>query len=185
MTKQAMSLVMRELCSYVTNATRQPLPTHVAIKAKHHLADTLSWTTLGTLLMPGRKAVDYARRQCGAAEVTVAGTDLITSTVNEAFANGMNAHADETEDTHFPSCSHLRCGVVPAALAMAEKEAHSGKDCLKVVVLRYNISGRSSVALGVDDTCGVGHSTYTIAPLVGEAVDAGASIEFSEQQVCG
>ena len=126
MTKQAMSLVMRELCRYVTNATRQPLPTHVAIKAKHHLADTLSWTTLGTLLMPGRKAVDYARRQCGAAEVTVAGTDLITSTVNEAFANGMNAHADETEDTHFPSCSHLRCGVVPAALAMAEKEARYG-----------------------------------------------------------
>ena len=103
MTKQAMSLVMRELCSYVTNATRQPLPTHVAIKAKHHLADMLSWTTLGTLLMPGRKAVDYAHRQCGAAEVTVAGTDVITSTVNEAFANGMNAHADETEDTHFPS----------------------------------------------------------------------------------
>ena len=127
MTKQAMSLVMRELCRYVTNATRQPLPTHVAIKAKHHLADTLSWTTLGTLLMPGRKAVDYARRQCGAAEVTVAGTDLITSTVNEAFANGMNAHADETEDTHFPSCSHLRCGVVPAALAMAEKEARYGR----------------------------------------------------------
>ena len=77
MTKQAMSLVMRELCSYVTNATRQPLPTHVAIKAKHHLLDMLAWMFLGTLLMPRSKAVAYAHLQSGAAEATVAGLELI------------------------------------------------------------------------------------------------------------
>ena len=56
---------------------------------------------------------------------------------------------------------------------------------LEVGMLGYDIGARSTVAQGVDETCKAGHSTYTFAPLVGEPVDAGASIEFSEQQVCG
>ena len=184
MTKPEISLVMRELRSYVANAARQALSTDFAIKAKYHLLDMLTWMFFGTLLLPSRKAVAYARLQSGAAEATEAGTNLITSTVNEALANGMNAHADETDNTHFASRSHLGCGVVPPALAVAENEAQSGKDCLKVVVLRYNISGRSTVALRVDDTCGVGHSTYSFVPLVREALAAGALVKFSDLISC-
>ena len=184
MTKPEISLVVRELRSYVVNATRQALSTDVAIKAKHHLLDMLTRMFLGTLQMPSRKAVAYARLQSGAAEATEAGTDLITSTVNESLANGMDAHADKTDNTQFASRSHLECGVVPAALAMAENGAKSGKDCLEVVLLRYNISGRSTVALRVDDTCGVGHNTYSYVPLVREASAAGALVKFSDLISC-
>jgi len=184
MTKPEISLVVRELRSYVANATRQALSTDVAIKAKHHLLDMLAWLFLGTLLMPSRKAVAYARLQSGIAEATEAGTDLITSTVNEAFANGINAYTDETDNTHFASPIHQGCGVLPAALSMAENVAQPGKDYLKVVVLRYNISGRSSVALGVDDTCGVGHSNYSFVPLVREALAAAALVKFSDLISC-
>ena len=45
----------------------------------------------------------------------------MTTAVNAALANGMLAHADETDDSHAPSLTHPGCGIVPAALAMAER----------------------------------------------------------------
>ena len=53
----------------------------------------------------------------GRPQATVIGTDIVTSSVNAALANGMLAHADETDDSHNASRSHPGCAVVPAALA--------------------------------------------------------------------
>ena len=50
------------------------------------------------------------------------GSKIVTAAVNAALANGMLAHADETDDSHAPSQTHPGCGIVPAALAMAERE---------------------------------------------------------------
>ena len=41
-------------------------------------------------------------------------------------ANGMLAHADETDDSHAASLCHPGCAIVPAALAMAEREGRGG-----------------------------------------------------------
>lgn len=183
MTTQEISPVMRALSGYIAGALDRPLPEDVAAKVKHHLLDTLASMISGTHLLPGRKAVAYARLQGGVAEATVAGTGVVTSVVHAALANGMTAHADETDDSHFASRSHLGCGVVPAALAMAEKEARSGDAFLKAVVLGYDIGSRLTVALGVDDFYGAGHSTHSFAPLFGAAAAAGALAGFSEQQV--
>ena len=38
----------------------------------------------------------------------------------------MLGHADETDDSHAPSLTHPGCGMVPAALAMAERERRNG-----------------------------------------------------------
>ena len=54
------------------------------------------------------------------------GSRIITTAVNAALANGMLAHADETDDSHAPSLTHPGCGIVPAALAMAERERRNG-----------------------------------------------------------
>src|SRR5260370_20594297 len=76
----------------------------------------------GSRLVPGERSIAYVKTLGGAKEALVVGTRILTSTVNAAFANGMMAHADETDDSHVPSQSHPRCGVVPAALAIAERE---------------------------------------------------------------
>lgn len=177
------SPVMRGLSGYIAGALAQPLPEAVAAKAKHHLLDTLASMVSGAHLPAGRLAVAYARQQGGTPEATVAGSDLVTSAVNAALANGLSAHADETDDSHFASRSHLGCGVVPAALAMAEKEGRSGADFLKAVVLGYDIGGRLTVALGVDAFYEAGHSTHSFAPLFGAAAAAGALAGLREQQV--
>ncbi len=175
--------VIRGLSDYISNALEKELPAAVSEKAKHHLLDTLASMVSGAALPPGRKALDYTRLQGGTPEATVAGSDILTSAVNAALANGMTAHADETDDSHFASRSHLGCGVVPAAFAMAEKEGATGAALLKAVVLGYDIGGRLTVALGADRLYEGGHSTHSFAPLFGAAAASGALARLPAEQV--
>ncbi|MEE8332852.1 MAG: MmgE/PrpD family protein, partial [Alphaproteobacteria bacterium] len=182
-TDTKISPLMQELSGYIATGWKNKLPEAVAEKAKQHLLDTLASMVSGAKLAPGEMAVRYARLQGGTAESVVVGSDVVTSAVNAALTNGMTAHADETDDSHLASRSHLGCGVVPAALAMAEKEGRSGEDMLKAVVLGYDIGGRLTVALGADKFYDAGHSTHTFAPLFGSAAAAGALAGLAQNQV--
>ena len=95
-------------------------------KTKHHLLDTIAAMVSGSRLLPGKKALAYVKTLGGTKEATVVGLAHRDQAVNAALANGMLAHADETDDSHAPSLTHPGCGIVPAALAMAERERRNG-----------------------------------------------------------
>src|SRR5690606_37423859 len=124
----------------MAGARRRALPEAVAEKTKHHLLDTLAAMVSGTRLLPGRKAVQYARSRSAVPEATVVGTDIVTSVEVAALANGMLAHADETDDSHAASQTHPGCGIVAAALAMAEAQGRGGTELLRAVALGYDVS---------------------------------------------
>ena len=170
----AVSTTMRELSHYIAGALRKPLPKEVTEMGKHHLLDTMAAMVSGSRLLPGRKAIAYVRNLGGVNQASVIGTRILTSTVNAALANGMMAHADETDDSHVPSLSHPGCGVVPAALAMGEYERRNGKALLRAVVLGYDICARSNFALGPQQLREAGHSSHSFGPLFGAAAAAGA-----------
>ena len=71
----------------------------------------------------------------------------MTSAVNAALANAMFGHADETDDFHPFTKAHPGCSVVPAAFAMGEREACSGTEFLRAVVLGYDLCCRFLMAL--------------------------------------
>src|SRR5690349_23790276 len=97
------SEVTRTLAAYIARSPRRALPAQVAEKTKHHLLDTLAAMISGSRLLPGRQAIAFARTQGGAKEACIAGSRIVTSAVNAALANGMLAHADETDDSHAAS----------------------------------------------------------------------------------
>ena len=136
------SPVMRELSAYIASAPRKPLPPAVLEKTKHHFLDTIAAMVSGSRLAPGKKAIGYVRTLGGVKEACVIGSTIVTSAVNAALANGMLAHADETDDSHAPSLTHPGCGIVPAALAMAERERRNGTALLHAVALGYDIGCR-------------------------------------------
>ncbi|WP_446916816.1 MmgE/PrpD family protein, partial [Klebsiella pneumoniae] len=76
-----------------------------------------------------------------------------------ALANGMMGHADETDDSHLGGRFHPGCGIVPAALAVAEREGRSGTDFLRAVALGYDIGARVTMALGYARPNTARHST--------------------------
>ena len=170
--------IMRELSAYIAVALKRPLPKDVAEVGKHHLLDTLAAMVSGSRLLPGRKAIAYARNLGGSKQALVVGTRLLTSTVNAALANGMMAHADETDDSHVPSLSHPGCGVVPAALAIGEHKGRDGKALLRAVVLGYDVCARSNFALGPEQLREAGHSSHSFGPLFRRCRCGGRSLRF-------
>ena len=170
----AVSPLMRELSTYIARAPRRALPAAVVEKTKHHILDTIAAMVSGSRLLPGTKAISYVKTLGGVKEACVVGSKLVTSAENAALANGMLAHADETDDSHAPSLTHPGCGVVPAALAMAERERANGTQLLRAVALGYDVGCRLTMALHAYDFREAGHSTHSFGPMFGAATAAGA-----------
>jgi 2-methylcitrate dehydratase PrpD len=167
------SSVMSKLAAYMAGASGRALPPDVIEKTKHHILDTLAAMASGAQLLPGRLAVSFATGQGGTREATIVGTRVVTSAITAALANGMTAHADETDDSHQPGFYHPGCAIVPAALAVAERERTSGRALLRAVALGYDIGSRFNFALGAMRFHLAGHSTHTFGALFGAAAAAG------------
>src|SRR5688572_3562317 len=110
---QQISPWMLELSSYIAGAVKRKLPAEVAERAKIHLVDTFAAMLSGTRLLPGKRAIAYVRPLGGTCEAGVIGTRIVTTAQNATLANGICAHADETDDQHAPSRSHLGACIVP------------------------------------------------------------------------
>jgi 2-methylcitrate dehydratase PrpD len=176
------SAAMRELSAYIAEAARRPLPAAVEEKARHHILDTIASMVSGSRLLPGRIAIAYVRRLGGAAEASVVGSRIVTSSINAALANGMLAHADETDDSHAPSRNHPGCAVVPAALAAAEGKHASGQRFLRAVVLGYDVAARVNYALGPDAFAFAGRMTHSFGGTFGAGAAAGALLGLDALQ---
>src|SRR5215510_15159153 len=173
----------RILSEYIAGALVRALPDAVVEKARHHILDTLAAMVSGTELKPGQLAIGYAKTQVSTPEASVVGTRLRTAAVNAALANGMLAHADETDDSHAPSRTHPGCAVVPAALAIAERQHTSGEQFLRAVVLGYDICARVNQALGPDALAAASHATHSIGGTFGAGAAAGALLGLDAEQV--
>ena len=123
--------VTGRLARYMVSARDRDLPAQVVQDAKHRILDTLAAMVSGAELPPGLAAIRYVRSQGGTLESSVLTTNLRTTAVNAALANGMFAHADETDDFEPVTKAHPGSAVVPAALAMAEKDRRSGTEFLR------------------------------------------------------
>ena len=177
------SPVMHELATYIAKAGRKALPKPIAEKTKHHVLDTIAAMVSGSKLLPGVEAISYIKTQGGTPEATVIGSRIVTSAINAALANGMLGHADETDDSHAASLSHPGCGIVPAALAMGERERANGTAFLRAVALGYDIGCRLTMALNSYDFREVGYSTHSFGPMWGAAAAAGSLAGLKYDQV--
>jgi 2-methylcitrate dehydratase PrpD len=142
------SPMISALSTYMSAAGSRALPPEVAAQARHHLLDTLAAMISGSALPPGAAAQRYLAASGGEGAATIAGTALTASPVDAALANGVMAHADETDDSHNASRSHPGCAVVPAALAAGEAFGIDGARFLNAVTLGYDIGTRVVMAMG-------------------------------------
>src|SRR5438128_3620161 len=184
------------LARYMVAARDRQLPSEVVQAAKHRILDTLGAIVSGARLKPGEMAIRYVRAQGGAAEASVSTTNIRTSAINAALAAGMFAHADETDDFEPVTKAHPGCAVVPAALAMAEREDRSGEQLLRAVALGYDLCCRLLMALGPDHVRATHRSAEGISSTFG-AVGAAAllarldergmrhAVSYAAQQVSG
>ena len=178
-----LSPVTRDLSDYIAAAATRELPSAVAEKTGHHILDTLAAIMSGSRLRPGELAAAYVKRLGGTPEATVIGTQLVVPAEYAALANGMAGHADETDDSHLRGRFHPGCGIVPAALAVAEQQNLGGADLLRAVALGYDIGTRVNMSLGYPDPNSATHSTHTLGVNFGAAAAAAALLRFDPVKV--
>ena len=175
---------MSTLSTYMSAAGTRALPAEVTEHAKYHLLDTLAAMISGSELLPGQAAQRYIRAHGGKGAATIAGSALTAAPVDAALANGVMAHADETDDSHNASRSHPGCAVVPAALAVGEELGIDGARLLRAVTLGYDIGTRVIMAMGgAAFSYESSLSTHSIAGTFGASAAAASAASLDARQI--
>ena len=173
---------MNELSAYMSAAGTRALPAEAAEHAKHHLLDTLAAMISGSQLLPGQAALRYVLSHAGKGAATIAGSAVTAAPVEAALANGVMAHADETDDSHNASRSHPGCAIVPAALAAGEEFGIDGARFLRAVALGYDVGTRVIMAMGgFELSYESSISTHSITGTFGAAAAAGCAAALDAQ----
>jgi 2-methylcitrate dehydratase PrpD len=110
---------------------------------KRHILDCAGVGLAATVEPAGRIILEVTREQGGTPQARVFGTNLRTSAVSAAWANGALAHLLDFDDTGF---SHPTACILPAALAMAEEAGATGADLVAAVCVGLEVFERMSLS---------------------------------------
>jgi 2-methylcitrate dehydratase len=139
--------VAREIAKYASGLSFDALPNEVVHEAKRAVLDALG-CAIGAY--PGeacRIIRDLVQDLGGPRESTIIGSGLKTSCLNAILANGVMLRYLDFNDTYAIHLGiHMTGGhpgeVIPAALALGEREHSKGLDVITAIVIGYELSAR-------------------------------------------
>src|SRR5206468_66383 len=102
------------------------LPSEAVEAAKIFVLDLIGCALGAMRTEEVRIAAEVTQMLGGLPECSALGFTFKTSCQNAAYLNGISSHVIELDDTHRASITHVGAGVIPAALAMAERDGVSG-----------------------------------------------------------
>ena len=162
-------------------ATRySDLPANIVDDARRAVLDWLGSAWAGSLEAPGRMARKVAAGLGVSTESRVFPGGTAAAAV-AALANGVASHILEFDDVHKGSTLHAGAAVIPAALAIAEREHRSGADFLAAVVIGYEAALRTGEAVNPSHYRYF-HPTGTAATF-GAAAAAGHLLKLDARQM--
>jgi 2-methylcitrate dehydratase PrpD len=168
---------------HASESGRIELPDAVREKARLQLLDTLAAIVSGAGLEPGIAGQRYAKSLGGRPAASILGARQRAPLAEAVLANGMAAHADELDDSHEDSQTHPGCGVVPAAISVAEELASSGESFLRSIVLGYDMTIRFARAFGSGMTFkSSSMSSHAYGPLFGAGYSSGLLMGFDAEK---
>ena len=176
---QDVSPVMTKLSAYMSEARGRAMPDKAMDETKHHVLDTLAAMISGSELLPGRRAMQFARAYGGEKVATIVGSQLLCGPIEAAIVNAELAHSDETDDYHAVGGAHPGCSIVPAALATGEQFDIDGTTFVRAVALGYDIGLRVLKTVG-DGT--FVRDTHNMVGTFGSTAAAGCVAGLSAQQ---
>jgi 2-methylcitrate dehydratase PrpD len=141
-----MTSLTRDFAAFLAAARFADLPTSVVDDAHRAILDWLGSALAGSLERPARSAQRAVASLGASGQATVFNAPR-SSALGAALANGVASHILELDDVHKGSTLHAAAPVIPAALAVAERERASGEDFLLAVVLGYEAALRIGEAV--------------------------------------
>jgi 2-methylcitrate dehydratase PrpD len=141
-----MSGVSRALAETLATTTFDDFPQTAVADATRAILDWLGSAMAGALEPPARMGQHVVAGLGSSAEATVFAAGR-SSAAGAALANGIASHILELDDIHKGSTVHAAAPVIPAALAVAEREHATGREFLRAVILGYDAALRVGEAV--------------------------------------
>lgn len=168
------------LAEFVAGVCYDDLPAQVIADAKLAILDWLGSALAGAREEPARMARAVVRGLGASDEATVL-PEGRASAAGAALANGVASHILEFDDVHKGSTIHGAAPIIPAALAVAEREGADGRAFLLATVLGYEAGLRVGEAVNPSHYR-YWHPTGTAATF-GAAVAAGSLLGLDAGQM--
>ena len=172
------------LSEWAANFNLEDAPPAVVERMKALVLDLLRVVAVGAKLPWSRDARHYALKLGGNATSTVLFYGDRMDPVRAAFVNGSFAHACDLDDTHVGSMHHSGASVLPAAIAVAERENAGGRALLEAAIVGYEASLRIGLAVQPQLFQKGFLATATVGPL-GAALAVAKLLRFSAEDMAG
>ena len=134
------------LADYVVETKYEDLPKEVVSKIKLLIMDCMANMVGGAKMEPARIVQELFLQYGGTEEATVFSNGKKLPVPHATYINSFLANALDFDDTYH-NFAHPGATVIPAALALAEKTAASGKELITAIVLGYEVSLRIGHAI--------------------------------------
>ena len=158
----------------------QPLPDEVKAETRKCLLDQVGVMIAGAALLKEQLG-NYLDMFSGD-EATAIGLGRKASLQNAALVNGISGHAMDYDDGHRFCNVHLGSAVIPAVLAVAEKENKSMDDVLRGIVIGYEAAIRLGSCIQPAHRGRGFHASGTVGT-IGAAMGVAALLDFDKDQM--
>lgn len=140
------------LANFVADTRYADLPASLVAECKIATLDVFAAAFVGSSMPWARRVVEMVHELGGKPEVSVVNQPWMTDVSRAALANGAMIGAFECEPL---TGSHATGTVLPAALAICQRDHRDGKAFLLAIALGFEVSGRlQKSAVGLENTRG-------------------------------
>jgi 2-methylcitrate dehydratase PrpD len=147
---------------------------------KIYFLDWLGSAIAGKEGRPVQILLGLIRDLGGNPESTIIASQSYGNCLMAALANGASSHMVEMDDLHRESILHPATAIMPAVLALAEREKASGADLLLAIAVGYEAAIRVAVGVGPSHYR-FWHTTATCGTF-GAAAGAARLLKLDEEQ---
>lgn len=168
---QGGSSVIEQLSAYAGTESFDKLPDATVRAARRAILDTLGVMLAGSVEVTAARVRALIAHRRGDAEATIVGTPLRASVEDAALANGTAAHALDYDDVNQSLSGHPSAPILPAVLALAERQRASGAALLAAFVVGVEIEAKLGRALNPVHYETGWHATSTLG-VIGVAAGA-------------
>lgn len=129
-----------QLGDFYASIDFESLPEPVVLKARRVLVDFLAALAVGIKKGPLTPVFShYFIRTGGIEESTILGTNEKLPAANAAFCMGAIGHSVELDDGHRFGTCHPAVAIIPAALAVGERQQKSFKEVITAIIKGYDM----------------------------------------------
>jgi 2-methylcitrate dehydratase PrpD len=175
---------------FVTGTPLDAVPSEVIWRAKHSILDGFGLAVAGARTEGvAIAAAEVASYDCQAGTSTVLGRGTVLPARFAAFLNGMAIHADDFDDTQlavlpdrvYGLLTHPTAPVLPAVLALAEREGCGGADLLAAYLVGVEVESAIAESINPRHYEAGFHSTGT-AGTFGAAAGAARLLGYDAEE---